>query len=67
MNLKSFLAPTKYDVPILGLIGWRAHEALAETQAPAWAIAQALWIWLLYCGLRLAVDVVADKLKTKKS
>jgi len=67
MNLKNFLAPTKYDVPILGLIGWKAHEALAETQAPAWAIAQALWIWLLYCVLRVVFDVVADKLKSKKS
>ena len=67
MNLKNFLAPTKYDVPIWGLIGWKAHEALAETQAPAWAIAQALWIWLLYCVLRLAFDVVADKLKSQKS
>jgi hypothetical protein len=67
MNLKKCLAPTKYDAPILGLIGWKAHEALAETQAPAWAIAQALWIWLLYCVLRVVFDVVAGKLKSKKS
>ena len=67
MNLKNCLAPTKYDVPIWGLIGWKAHEALTETQAPAWAIAQALWIWLLYCGLRVVFDVVAEKLKSKKS
>ena len=66
-NLKSSLAPTKYDFPIWAVIGWKAHEALAETQAPAWAIVQALWLWLLWCIFRVVFDVVADKLNTKKS